>query len=527
MIAVNPFGQGSPGSLKESNLLAFIPQRIVFAILNKLSLRDLLRCKQTCRFLCRLVEGFPSLQYTIELAAAGMDDNSRSKMSPTTKLTLLRKYQATWSELDWTTLSGYCTQTYNDGYWEFTCGILSQVVEDKSLCFVRPSASMANVLPVISWTLHFDMKFISHFVDPYQDLLLIIVNQDETPHAIIRSLSAGGAHPRAQIPALTLQGPPGSSDEFHVYGDTLGLLSNWNVSGWSGSIFTLWNWCTGDVILSYDSVIHSDTQFESEGIVRRDFTNFTFLDDKHIALSACLIDDEQLASAALIQVIDISKGAEAFSSAINFYLPSLSDKANISMLGMARNATPPETTTHDLKHYPFCRTNDDSAVIFVIMETKNRTCEDYECIPLFIQTGGLLRAYTAASASNIPWEDWGPDSSRWMRDLYVKDLKMCTFGSKHVWANVGFLVVADFNPLGELANEVFPNGKSDGVNGSVEMKPSSADLWSLSSPLVTKLPYRMFSTQLWVGDETSAVYFSEDTVMINDDHEQFHIFLSL
>ena len=348
----------------------------------------------------------------------------------------------------------------------------------------------------------------------------------------IRSLRTGLDHPKAETNILELSGPYGATDEFCVYEDKLACLSVWDVSGWNGCLLTVWNWHTGKIILvrglsitsepvspalqSYDSVIHSELQTQSDDIIRWDYTNCTFLDATHIVLSVCPINKDQVAYSALIQVIDISLGDKAVACGVNFALPALSEKACIDTLGMTRNAT----RNIEMCRCPPFQIADDKAVVAITMEVKELACENYELLTFFFPTGRLLDAYKLASgnpsARNVPWQDWGPVNTRLLPELTIQELRMSVSGTRFAWRDNGHIVLADFNVLGARANESFPDGMCEEGYGSVVLEPIPFESWSLKEEITTCLPYRFFSTKLKIGEDDKGVFLSENTLMIND-----------
>ncbi|KAH8093155.1 hypothetical protein BXZ70DRAFT_442992 [Cristinia sonorae] len=522
-------------SLKNPNGFASLPLRVVLAILDQLSYQDLLRFKLTCRYLSRVIGGFPSLQYKIELAAAGMTDVPQNDLSPVKKLAALRKYQRKWSQLNWDSFDHYYTNVYGADTWDFSYGLLSYDVEedhDEISCILP--GSVVRGVPEERWTLYFAQKFAEYFVEPSQDLVLPVFNDEDDieSHVMLYSLYSGGQHSKAKHDRIILPGPTGSVDELRVHENKLGCLTQWEISDWTGCIFTLWDWQTGEAILSYDSVIHAEAYPEANDIIRRDFTNFTFLDATHVALSACLTNRDQVLFQGLIQIIDLTKGPDAFSSSVNLYLPEIADNACIAMLGLTRNTTTPGMS--ERKHYPAFRTADDQAVVSVMLELKHQTCENHQMVPFFFNTGKLLAIYEAAtqdtngsSPVNLSWDEWGPDSARVLCGLPHFDHKMTVYGSRFVWCDDGFLTVADFNTLGALSNEFFPDGKVSDVTGAVVLEETTFKHKLLKKPVVTRMPYRYVCSGMKVPKDTSVVCLGEDTILIQDADKTVHALLTM
>ncbi|KAI0054620.1 hypothetical protein BV25DRAFT_1843530 [Artomyces pyxidatus] len=90
--------------LSGMSLLSSLPNDILLEILEDLDWRDLIACKRTCHRLDTLVGTAVLLHYTIELAACGMLDGERGRLTLPIRerLDRLKQHREAWRNLTWT-----------------------------------------------------------------------------------------------------------------------------------------------------------------------------------------------------------------------------------------------------------------------------------------------------------------------------------------------------------------------------------------------------------------------------------------
>ncbi|TCD69434.1 hypothetical protein EIP91_007559 [Steccherinum ochraceum] len=387
-----------PSCTAKPSQLTTLPLRIVFAILSHLVSQDLLRCSQTCNTLRRVVKAFPALQYKIELAAVGMQNIPENTLTDQKKLSLLRRYLRNWSHLSWPCLTHTLATTFDCDKWEISGGVITHMNHNLEVQCTRLGSSIEG-RPTHKWVhpIRMDKDIRDYFVDLYQDLLLVVVTDDDVvAQALLLSFTKGGTHPSAQMQALELPASARSTNHFHIRGDKLACLSFWDVTGWQGYIFTVWNWHTGQVIMSYDSAAHSDVHAESPDIIQRDYHMFTFLDDKHIAFAVSVTSTEDIRCQAFIEIIDFTKGYEAFATSVNFHFPKIAKNTLIVEASVARNPAPPPTLLQE--HAPFCTSEDETVVAMSVGLCDLEEIDDYLDLAFFIPTNRLLHLYHEARA---------------------------------------------------------------------------------------------------------------------------------
>lgn len=128
---------------------------------------------QVCRGLNEIVTGASSLQYKIELAIAGLEDNLEHPLDRPTKRRLLRAYQNAWSRVR--SLSARESNTVvarlEDGpAWELAGGVLGQSVGTTTLRF-RQAASKFRGVQEKAWDVDYGFNIRDFTMDPGQDLL--------------------------------------------------------------------------------------------------------------------------------------------------------------------------------------------------------------------------------------------------------------------------------------------------------------------------------------------------------------------
>lgn len=116
------------------------------------------------------------LQYKIELAIAGLEDNIEHPLRERTKRPLLRDYQDTWARVPHLTQrqSNTSTVSFEEGpAWELSGGVLGQSVGQKKLRFHRLGSKLSGVTP-LAWAVDVDYDVRDFTMDPAQDLVVAL-----------------------------------------------------------------------------------------------------------------------------------------------------------------------------------------------------------------------------------------------------------------------------------------------------------------------------------------------------------------
>lgn len=116
------------------------------------------------------------LQYTIELAVAGMEDGPPSALTPTERLAMLRERQEAWRELRWRSRQEY--PMLEGGVWELYGGVIAQADGDRTLAFTQLPSDIRRIEEK-HWKIEDVGVVIRDFsMDPAQDLLIVVEHHE-------------------------------------------------------------------------------------------------------------------------------------------------------------------------------------------------------------------------------------------------------------------------------------------------------------------------------------------------------------
>jgi hypothetical protein len=100
-----------------------------------------------------------------------MVDGPPGGLTTSERLELLRSYEASWKNLEW---SEYNTVSYPEGRaWEFYGNVWAHSRGSNAIDFVQLPSRLRGI-PMQQWTLRFDIDVRDFSMDPSQDLLVII-----------------------------------------------------------------------------------------------------------------------------------------------------------------------------------------------------------------------------------------------------------------------------------------------------------------------------------------------------------------
>ncbi|KAG1715996.1 hypothetical protein ID866_1161 [Astraeus odoratus] len=155
-----------------TTIIDVLPMELVFRVLGMLDYRSLIACQQVCRYFNTLIVNDSSLQYILELAVAGKEDNPRSSLDYHQKLDTLRKHQTAWRTLDWTNVEDI--PMLGGHLWELYGGVLAQTNIDGSIRFRRLPSRIRGIEEMV-WSVPMpDLDLRDFTMDPAQDLLVLI-----------------------------------------------------------------------------------------------------------------------------------------------------------------------------------------------------------------------------------------------------------------------------------------------------------------------------------------------------------------
>ncbi|EPQ56060.1 hypothetical protein GLOTRDRAFT_93548 [Gloeophyllum trabeum ATCC 11539] len=168
---------------------------LIIHILKELDFKDIVSLRRVCNDLKCTVDESIALQYEIELAVAGMEDNPGSRLNTAERLSRLRRYTLSWQDMNFKT-----TETLPAMSWTLSVlrgGILGRVVDDSQLVFNRLPAH-ARGIDAREWRLPnagFDVKAMADPLSPWLSPTCVV-------H--VRTLATGDPHPLATKSTVSL-----------------------------------------------------------------------------------------------------------------------------------------------------------------------------------------------------------------------------------------------------------------------------------------------------------------------------------
>lgn len=132
--------------------------------------------EQVCKALRDVVATSTRLQYKIELAIAGLEDNIEHPLSERAKRSLLSEYKDAWARVPHLTPreSNTSIVSFEEGpAWELSGGVLGQSVGQRKLRFRRLGSKLRGVTP-LAWDIDVDYIVRDFTMDPAQDLAVAL-----------------------------------------------------------------------------------------------------------------------------------------------------------------------------------------------------------------------------------------------------------------------------------------------------------------------------------------------------------------
>ena len=118
-----------------------------------------------------------TVQYRIALFASGMVDGPPGSLTTSERLELLRRYEASWKNFEWSekkTLD-YPSPHRDGPTFEFYGTVCAHGRGRDAIDFVQLPSRLRGI-PMRQWTITFDFEVCDFSADPSQDLLVIIEN---------------------------------------------------------------------------------------------------------------------------------------------------------------------------------------------------------------------------------------------------------------------------------------------------------------------------------------------------------------
>ncbi|RPD76028.1 hypothetical protein L226DRAFT_461728 [Lentinus tigrinus ALCF2SS1-7] len=509
-----------------------LPPEILIAVLVHVDFRTVLHCRQVvCALLKNLVDDDTSLQYIIELGAAGMEDGPSSTLTPSARLALLRERQSAWKSLTWRSEATY-PMTIGE-YWELYGGVLAQEEGGKKLVF-RQLPSAIRGIEAREWEIRDAGTDIQDFsMDPAQDLLVVVeerIEYSETTCSLhLKSLLTGAPHPDVTGSAVLTHQTflQGFTYSLRIAGDYVGTVLSGELE--EPSELVVWNWRTGDRKLCVGGY---------------HFSSFTFLSPRHILLAAfgdvnhpeyeisgwddpkkprILVLDLDVVSPQPVQLRDLEFTCE-------FLYPELRPTCGIG--GMAIRSDPaPHAQPHPSLRVPFSVVREER--LFAISLHFREGLQRPTLLSL-VPSSTLFRSLSSIphgqTRHTFTWADWGPTGSRFYRTprATVNVVWICyVYGMSFVYlssvAAYQTVVVLDFNQREiRRASDVIPDRPPvpDFSSGSARLVTEAMDLGTtrlFKDAVQTSLPFWERSTVNFDREregQINAAMIDEDSLVL-------------
>ncbi|KAH9946941.1 hypothetical protein B0H21DRAFT_372592 [Amylocystis lapponica] len=481
---------------------------VLILILDGLTVRDLLVCKQVSRFLSQIIDDSERLQYNIDLAIAGMVDSPPGSLCVADRRNMLKEHQKAWCDMQLSpqpTLSistlGMDSPSINkisgDVYWQRT---------STALQFVRLPSRIKGTEEK-HWRIDHDtLGFEPHGVaiDPDQDLLVLMQKHQNTHDCCVDihllSLATGTPHPLAasKVSTLPMQYVFFANKHIEVHGDSIGWIHLVPL----GTVIQVWNWKTNNIIWvslsrsSFCEALHKfghlpGNVFPPRGELCPQF--FCFFNDHLVAL----VNFRRLALYAFDAHSASTCKPSRESYVVSLDLFPMIPRAYGSYICIRGGPI----ASLDVSRPSFERRPASSLFVITMVVTYSPFLIH---IPALTIQKCLTKAATDASARNVPWRAWGAQGTRAVHipdgiDSYSFDVQ----GSRaahatQVGAGELCVRVLEFGPVVRhaLQNRCASEDDSDveipDSKAVYVIKPSVVEAGEVSpETIVTSLPFRM------------------------------------
>ncbi|KAI0055318.1 hypothetical protein BV25DRAFT_1833232 [Artomyces pyxidatus] len=427
--------------------LLLLPTEIILKVLEGLDFRCLLLVKQTCSALQALIEGSVSLQYKIELAAAGMRNCPDEILSVVSRLETLRHHQKAWTDLtgianfdvpqriESLVHSRYATIVDRNGI--IVHAYRGARATESVLCITRIPSRLRQV-EFMRWYLRLELAIAGAptvSIDPSQDLLLILTLENlhvpggrKNPVIHIRSLLTGGIHPLGPASGtIKIETVFPFFYQFQICGDFIATAVSPSLSDLKN--VSIWNWKSGTLLT--DTVMIRG--------LSPSYAICCFLDQCHVLALATPIPMNQ----AFLHVYNFQTQHRCY-----FAFPDFPVSTRLMSTWLLPNHVhhPATSIPH---HGPFSTDPDDHLVIIIMNVMVGASIEKYElCVPASRLLKMCLRA---DEDSVIPWSEWGFGGAHFAPPApSVSPEYVSVFGMRtaHIKSEDGFksLLVTDYHP---------------------------------------------------------------------------------
>ncbi|OJA16126.1 hypothetical protein AZE42_00062 [Rhizopogon vesiculosus] len=512
----------------EDLTLTSLPLELILEIYSALDWKTLLVCRQVCSLFRSIMESSGRARYDIELAVSGMMDGPPSSLTASDRLALLKERNAAWEALEWKASNDLSMQQGH--LWELYGGVFAQSSPSNLLHFRQLPSEYRNIKEK-SWHVALDVHVRDFTMDPAQDLLVLVEQPTLFPNANeierqirihLRSLTTGDNHRLAPKPATLVHDfdVRGARPTYtlQVCGNLLGVY--FMSHGPPTPELTVWNWTTGEVIL---------TRFSPEVMT------FAFLSSRFLLVGS-IVDIETDNTGPRLYVLDMTQSssekilltADYFCS---FAWPQFDAWTN--PVGFSIRSDPsPAWQPNPEARVPFSIAHRHRLFIItscVITSEGHESSHD-----LFVPADTLLSHIEALPTATVPhditWDEWGPTGTRLMQTPSSSPWVCNVFGTK--FATLASrtrlypdtLEVRDFNQLAmKRAAESCKNLASEDGIAQYVYDSSVIKAGEFLYDVRTSLPYRVTRRSLphsFTQHFLTAVMCSEDNLILVDSNHR-------
>ncbi|KDQ56120.1 hypothetical protein JAAARDRAFT_195327 [Jaapia argillacea MUCL 33604] len=486
---------------KPDSSIEILPKELIVAALNELDVGTLLRSRQLCRSVKNLVDHTPRLQYKIELAIAGMEDNPCSKFGIEEHRARLETYQAGWADLCWQKEEVLVSSGGEP--WDLFGNVMVAETSTGGLSFKKLEGCSRGV-EGREWELDLvDIEIDAFALDPPQDLLVLVETygqrlDNKTSDDIaafllqFRSMTTGDSHPFtgyhiAHITGIPFHAAPTDMGfDIKVAGDYVGVL--FKLDEFGAREICVWNWKTSCLLKCFkpypeNSISHTTAVF---------YSSFAFLTESQILISVTY-------PVAKLEVYNFAEGPTTtwregpFSVRLELLYPAIP----ISWYtGLAIVVDPPLSSRARHVDVPF-HFSPDSRIVAITVAVSNDADTGgvwHHFIPITVFTSALSQSPDShlTTPGCFEWEKWAPDQTCLVSDCRFPSWHCVISGTRcppPFEANVDFFApdeleveVLDFNPVALRRD---PRGGEVSEFRSVHLEVGDA-----RCTFPSKMPYR-------------------------------------
>ncbi|KAL1743825.1 hypothetical protein HDZ31DRAFT_5890, partial [Schizophyllum fasciatum] len=276
--------------------LLHLPEEILVHILHFLAADDLLNCRKVSHHVCKIVDSYAQLQYTIQLRFDGLVDTGPlpGALSYAERLQHLHARQRAWERLQWrrrfqVPMPQDC-QTY-----ELVGGLYVQSRTHQDLTILRlPTAD--DAAPAAPRNVDLNVFSRDFAMDPSQECVRFLscttppaADDRTSPRSLIhrtiklhlRTLSTNEEHPLSRKPVFAIPVPQHvllASISMQIVNDVVGLFIT---NGFWQPRLVAWNWKRGQTLFVRAYLTLQDMHADR---IPRNAAGFSFLSDTALAI---------------------------------------------------------------------------------------------------------------------------------------------------------------------------------------------------------------------------------------------------